>query len=79
MREAFEGRVDELVSSEPSKMAGAKGNPQAFSRGGPELSGVKGMSPSSIFKPGKQGFEARGWDESKSSFESGNKVIHSLV
>ena len=34
MREAFEGRVDELVSSEPSKMAGAKGNPQAFSRGG---------------------------------------------
>ena len=79
MREAFEGRVDELVSSEPSKMAGAKGNPQAFSRGGPELSGVKGMSPSSIFKPGKQGFEARGWEESKSSFESGNKVIHSLV
>ena len=34
MREAFEGRVDEFVSSEPSKMAGAKGKPQAFSRGG---------------------------------------------
>ena len=53
--------------------------PKLSRGGGPELSGVKGMSPSSIFKPGKQGFEARGWDESKSSFESGNKVIHSLV
>ena len=53
--------------------------PKLSRGGGPELSGVKGMSPSSIFKPGKQGFEARGWEESKSSFESGNKVIHSLV
>ena len=60
-------------------MAGANRKPHAFFGGVAELSGVKGMSPSSTYKPGKHRFVTSGSKEIKFSFGRGNMVIHSLV
>ena len=60
MRERLEGRTASGFRSEPSKIAGVIGQPQSLERGGPELRGARGMSPSRTLKPGKLGFEASG-------------------
>ena len=58
MRVWLEGRTALGSKSEPRMIAGVMGQPQSLERGGPELRGAKGMSPSRTLKPGKLGLEA---------------------
>ena len=79
MMVVLEGRTGESESSEPRRRAGEKRKPQALLRGGPELRGVNGMSPSSTLRPGKFGLLAKGWEESSMAFEKGYNVTQILV
>ena len=54
------GSSSDSLKSAPRSSAGVMGQPQFLERGGPELAGPRGMSPSSTFKPGKVGLLASG-------------------